>query len=47
MKARKKKEVYLWEYESFTDVVERVTQFIKTVYMGKPIFFRRTGTENG
>ena len=32
MKTLKKEEVYLWEYESFTDVVERVPQFIETVY---------------
>ncbi len=37
MKTLKKEEVYLWEYESFTDVVERVPQFIEIVYNQKRI----------
>ncbi len=37
MKTLKKEEVYLWEYESFTDVVERVTQFIESVYNRKRV----------
>lgn len=37
MKTLKKEEVYLWEYESFTDVVERIPQFIETVYNKKRI----------
>jgi transposase InsO family protein len=37
MKTLKKEEVYLWEYESFTDVVERIPQFIETVYNRKRV----------
>ena len=37
MKTLKKEEVYLWEYENFTDVVERVPQFIEAVYNRKRI----------
>jgi len=37
MKTLKKEEVYLWEYESFTDVVERVPQFIENVYNRKRV----------
>ncbi len=37
MKTLKKEEVYLWEYESFTDVVERVPQFIESVYNRKRV----------
>ena len=37
MKTWKKEEVYLWEYESFTDVVERVPQFIESVYNRKRV----------
>ncbi len=37
MKTLKKEEVYLWDYESFTDVVERIPQFIETVYNQKRV----------
>lgn len=37
MKTLKKEEVYLWEYESFTDVVERIPLFIETVYNRKRV----------
>lgn len=37
MKTLKHEEVYLWEYESFTDVVERIPQFIETVYNRKRV----------
>lgn len=37
MKTLKKEEVYLWEYESFTDVVERVPPFIESVYNRKRV----------
>ncbi len=37
MKTLKKEEVHLWEYESFTDVVERVPQFIESVYNRKRV----------
>lgn len=37
MKTLKKEEVYLWQYESFTDVVERVPQFIESVYNRKRV----------
>jgi len=37
MKTLKKEEVYLWEYESFTDVVERIPQFIESVYNRKRV----------
>jgi transposase InsO family protein len=37
MKTLKYQEVYLWEYESFTDVVERVPQFIEAVYNRKRV----------
>ena len=37
MKTLKKEEVYLWGYESFIDVVERVPQFIEKVYNRKRI----------
>jgi transposase InsO family protein len=37
MKTLKKEEVYLWEYESFTDVVERIPQFIEIVYNRKRV----------
>ena len=32
MKTLKKEEVYLWEYESFIDVAERIPYFIEQVY---------------
>jgi transposase InsO family protein len=35
MKTLKKEEVYLWEYESFIDVVERIPYFIEEVYNKK------------
>jgi len=37
MKTLKKEEVYLWEYESFTDIVERIPQFIESVYNRKRV----------
>ncbi|MBI4665942.1 MAG: transposase [Nitrospinae bacterium] len=37
MKTLKHEEVHLWEYESFTDVVERIPQFIETVYNRKRV----------
>lgn len=37
MKTLKKEEVRLWEYESFTDVVERVPLFIESVYNRKRV----------
>ncbi len=37
IKTLKKEEVYLWEYESFTDVVERIPQFIEIVYNRKRV----------
>jgi len=36
-KTLKNEEVYLWEYESFTDVVERIPQFIEEVYKKKRV----------
>jgi putative transposase len=36
-KTLKHEEVYLWEYESFTDVVERIPQFIGEVYNKKRV----------
>lgn len=35
MKTLKKQEVYLWEYENFLDVVERIPFFIEEVYNRK------------
>ena len=37
MKTLKKEEVYLWEYESFIDVAERIPTFIEDVYNRKRI----------
>lgn len=37
MKTLKKEEVYLWEYESFIDVAERIPYFIEEVYNRKRI----------
>ena len=37
MKTLKHEEVRLWEYESFTDVVERAPQFIEAVYNRKRV----------
>jgi transposase InsO family protein len=36
-KTLKNEEVYLWEYESFTDVVERIPDFIEEVYNRKRV----------
>ena len=36
-KTLKNEEVYLWEYESFTDVVERIPEFIEQVYNRKRV----------
>jgi putative transposase len=36
-KTLKKEEVYLWEYESFIDVVERIPEFIEQVYNKKRV----------
>jgi len=36
-KTLKNEEVYLWEYESFTDVVERIPEFIEEVYNKKRV----------
>lgn len=37
MKTLKKEEVYLWEYETFEDVVERIPEFIEEVYNRKRV----------
>jgi len=37
MKTLKTEEVCLWEYENFTDVVERVPEFIEAVYNRKRV----------
>jgi len=37
MKTLKQDEVYLWEYESFIDVVERIPRFIEEVYNKKRV----------
>ena len=37
MKTLKKDEVYLWDYESFIDVVERIPYFIEEVYNRKRV----------
>lgn len=37
MKTLKKEEVYLWEYETFNDVVERISYFIEEVYNKKRV----------
>jgi putative transposase len=37
MKTLKKDEVYLWEYESFIDVAERIPYFIEEVYNRKRV----------
>ena len=37
MKTLKKEEVYLWEYESFLDVAERIPYFIEEVYNRKRV----------
>ena len=36
-KTLKNEEVHLWEYESFTDVVERIQEFIEQVYNRKRV----------
>jgi transposase InsO family protein len=36
-KTLKNEEVHLWEYESFTDVVERIPEFIEQVYNRKRV----------
>jgi transposase InsO family protein len=36
-KTLKNEEVYLWEYESFIDVIERIPQFIEDVYNRKRV----------
>lgn len=36
-KTLKTEEVYLWEYETFSDVVERIPQFIEEVYNKKRV----------
>jgi putative transposase len=36
-KTLKKEEVYLWEYESFIDVAERIPEFIEQVYNKKRV----------
>jgi len=36
-KTLKNEEVHLWEYESFTDVVERIPEFIEKVYNRKRV----------
>ena len=36
-KTLKNEEVYLWEYETFTDVVERIPEFIEKVYNRKRV----------
>ena len=37
IKTLKYEEVYLWEYESFVDVIERVPHFIEAVYNKKRV----------
>jgi len=37
MKTLKKEEVYLWEYENFIDVAERIPYFIEEVYNRKRV----------
>lgn len=37
MKTLKQEEVYLWDFENFTDVVEQVPQFIEAVYNQKRV----------
>ena len=37
MKTLKKEEVYLWEYDSFIDVAERIPYFIEDVYNRKRV----------
>ncbi len=37
MKTLKRDEVYLWEYESFIDVAERIPYFIEEVYNRKRV----------
>jgi len=37
MKTLKKEEVYLWEYETFNDVIERISYFIEEVYNKKRV----------
>jgi len=37
MKTLKKEEVYLWEYETFNDVIERISYFIDEVYNKKRV----------
>lgn len=37
MKTLKKEEVYLWEYENFVDVAERIPYFIEEVYNRKRV----------
>lgn len=37
MKTLKKEEVYLWEYESFIDVAERIPYFLEDVYNRKRV----------
>jgi putative transposase len=34
-KTLKQEEVYLWEYETFSDVIERIPYFIEDVYNKK------------
>jgi len=36
-KTLKNEEVYLWEYECFADIVERIPQFIEQVYNRKRV----------
>ena len=36
-KTLKNEEVHLWEYESFTDIVERIPEFIEEVYNKKRV----------
>ncbi|MEI6127144.1 MAG: IS3 family transposase [Pseudomonadota bacterium] len=37
IKPLKNEEVYLWEYENFTDVIERIPEFIQEVYNRKRV----------
>ena len=37
MKTLKREEVYLWEYETFNDVIERISYFIDEVYNKKRV----------
>jgi len=37
-KTLKQEEVYLWQYETFSDVIERIPYFIEDVYNKKRLY---------